>query len=83
MSRLQLIERIVAHLHKLDDEVLEDFLLRLENDFIDENLDVVTYGADDTEHLLSSSHNVKILSQAVEDLRGQELLTIEPSKYVA
>ncbi len=80
MSRFELIEQIMTRLDKLDDEALQRLLLGLEDDITDQNLDVITYGADDTEHLLSSSSNAEILYQAIEELQGQELLTIE---YVA
>ncbi len=76
MARLELIERIVNHLYNLDDEALQDLLLELEHHITDESLDVITYGADDTEHLLSSSRNAEILHQAIEELRDQALLTI-------
>ena len=77
MERLELIEWIVTHLHKLNDESLQDLLLDLERDNItDENLDLVTYGTNDTEHLLSSSRNAQILQEASIELQDQELLTI-------
>ena len=72
MERLELLERIVTHLNELDDEALEDLLSELEPDITDESLDVITYGADDTEHLLSSSRNAAILNQAMNELQGQE-----------
>lgn len=77
MSRFELIEQIMTHLYKLNDESLERLLLGLEGDITDQSLDVITYGIDDTEHLLSSSNNAELLSQAMDELRGQELLTIE------
>ena len=63
-------------LNKLDDKALEDLFSELERDITDENLDAITYGADDTEHLLSSSRNAAILHQAMNELQDQELLTI-------
>ncbi|NBD18910.1 MAG: hypothetical protein GVY04_23070 [Cyanobacteria bacterium] len=84
MERLELIERIVSHLHKLDNESLQDLLLDLEQDNItDENLDLVTYGADDTEHLLSSPRNAQILQEARRELQDQELLTRDSNQNVA
>jgi uncharacterized protein (DUF433 family) len=46
-------------------------------------IDVITYGADDTEHLLSSSNNAEILKQALEELKGQKLLTPETIDPIA
>jgi len=84
MERLELIERIVNHLHKLNDEALQDLLLDLEQDNItDENLDLVTYGANDTEHLLSSSRNAEMLHEAMRELQDRELLTIDSNQNVA
>ena len=84
MERLELIEQIVTHLHKLDKESLQDLLLDLELDNItDENLDLVTYGANDTEHLLSSSRNAEMLQEAMRELQDQEWLTIDSNQNVA
>lgn len=84
MERLELIEQIVTHLHKLDNESLQDLLLDLEQDNItDENLDFVTYGANDTEHLLSSSRNAEMLQEAMRELKDRELLTIDLNQNVA
>jgi hypothetical protein len=57
--------------------------LKLEHDITDENLEMVTYGTNDTEHLLNSSKNVEILSQAMEEFQDQALLTVELNPYVA
>ena len=61
MKRFELLGRIVNHLYKLDDEALQEVLAELEGDITDENLEVITYGTDDTEHLLSSSGNAERL----------------------
>ena len=83
MKRFELLGRIVNHLYQLDDEALQDVLAGLEGDITDESLDIITYGTDDTEHLLSSSGNAERLSQAIEELRGQDLLTVESNEYAA
>jgi len=84
MERLELIERIITHLHKLNDEALQDLLLDLEQEQItDENLDLVTYGTNDTEHLLNSSRNAEMLHEAMRELQDQELLTIDSNQNVA
>ena len=51
MERAETIEHIVNHLHSLTDEALQELLTELEGDITDETLEVITYGADDTEHL--------------------------------
>ena len=78
MTRFEIIGRIVNHLQMLDDSALQDLLTKLEGDITDETLDVITYGADDTEHLLSSPSNAEDLNHAIEELRGQDLLVPEP-----
>jgi hypothetical protein len=83
MTSVELIQKIIIHLHQLDDEALEDLLSKLERDITDENLDIVTYGANDTEHLLNSPQNAKILYQTMEELQDQALLTFEQNPYVA
>jgi predicted AAA+ superfamily ATPase len=83
MQRFELLGRIVNYLHKLDDEALRDLLAELQGEITDASLDVITYGTDDTEHLLSSSGNAERLSQAIEELGGQELLTVELNDYAA
>lgn len=84
MERLELTEQIVTHLHKRDNESLQDLLLDLEQDNItDENLNLVTYGANDTEHLLSSSRNAEMLQEAMRELQDRELLTIDSNQNVA
>ncbi|MEO0491177.1 MAG: hypothetical protein AAFZ49_16740, partial [Cyanobacteria bacterium J06659_2] len=77
MARFELIGRIVENLYQLDDIDLQSLLTQLEDELTDETITVITYGADDTEHLLSSPRNAEILNQAVEDLKDQELLTPE------
>ena len=78
MTRFEIIGRIVNHLQMLDNAALQDLLTKLEGDIIDETLDVITYGADDTEHLLSSPSNTEDLNHAIEELMGQDLLVPEP-----
>ena len=82
MTRFEIIGRIVNNLQMLDNAALQDLLTKLEGDITDETLDVITYGADDTEHLLSSSSNAEDLNHAIEELRGQDLLAPEP-EYAA
>ncbi len=78
MIRCEIIERIVNHLHRLDDVALQDLLAELEGDITDKTLDIITYGADDTEHLLSSPSNAEDLNHAIEELMDQDLLVPEP-----
>lgn len=77
MERAETIEHIVNHLHSLTDEALQELLTELEGDITDETLEVITYGADDTEHLLSNPSNAKDLQAAIEKLNGQDLLIPE------
>ena len=75
MTRFEILGRIVEHLHGLDNASLEELLVDLSEDITDESLETITYGEDDTKHLKSSSINAEDLDQAVEELKGQELLT--------
>ncbi|MEO0533783.1 MAG: hypothetical protein AAF215_07930 [Cyanobacteria bacterium P01_A01_bin.123] len=77
MTRFELIGRIVENLYQLGDIELQALLTQLDGELTDETITVITYGTDDTEHLLSSPRNAEILNQAVEDLKDQELLTPE------
>ena len=80
MPRFEVIGRIVSYLQILSDEALLDLLVELENGFTDESIEVITYGSNDTEHLLSSPSNARDLQQTVEELNGKNLLVPE---YVA
>ena len=74
MTRFEILGRIVNLLNQLDDATLQDVLTKLEGNITDETLDVITYGADDTEHLLSSPSNAEDLNLAVKELSRQDLL---------
>ena len=80
MPRFEVIGRIVSYLQILSDEALLDLLVELENGFTDESIEVITYGSNDTEHLLSSPSNARDLQQTIEELNGKNLLVPE---YVA
>ena len=80
MPRFEVIGRIVSYLQILSDEALLDLLVEIENGFTDESIEVITYGSNDTEHLLSSPSNARDLQQTVEELNGKNLLVPE---YVA
>jgi len=80
MPRFEVIGRIVSYLQILSDEALLDLLIELENGFTDESIEVITYGSNDTEHLLSSPSNARDLQQTIEELNGKNLLVPE---YVA
>ena len=80
MPRFEVIGRIVSYLQILSDEALLDLLVELEDGFTDESIEVITYGSNDTEHLLSSPSNARDLQQTVEELNGKNLLVPE---YVA
>ena len=80
MPRFEVIGRIVSYLQILSDEALLDLLVELEDGFADESIEVITYGSNDTEHLLSSPSNARDLQQTVEELNGKNLLVPE---YVA
>ena len=77
MTRFETIGRIVAQLHTLSDEALEDLLAEVSGELTDETVQVITHGADDTEHLLSSAVNAEDLERAEEELEGYKLLTPE------
>lgn len=77
MTRFELIGRITEKLHTLNQDDLLDLLAQLEDDITDENMTVITDGADDTEHLLSNPKNAADLMRAVEELEGQDLLMPE------
>lgn len=68
MTRFELIGRITEKLHTLDQDDLLNLLAQLEDEITDENMTVITYGADDTEHLLSNPKNAEILNRAAERL---------------
>lgn len=74
MTRFERLGRIMNHLHQLTDVELQTLLTTIEGDITDETMDVITYGTDDTEHLLSSQQNAEALNQAVEELSHQELI---------
>ena len=74
MSRFETIGRIVEQLHKLEDSALEDILADLA-DITDADLEAVTRGNNDTEHLLSSPKNAADLDEAVKELSEYDLLT--------
>ena len=80
MIRLEITNRIMNQLDRLTDAELQDLLNELENDIKDENIEVITYGADDTAHLLNSSSNSEDLQQAIEEFKGKDLLMPE-TKY--
>ena len=75
MTRFEVIGRILEHLHGLDDTSLEALLTELSTAITDERLESVTYGKDDTEHLQSSSVNIKDLDEAVRELKDRKLLS--------
>ncbi len=77
MTHFEIIGRIVSHLHTMSDEALQDLLVDLEGDLTDENIEIITYGKDDTEHLLSSTINAEDLRQATEELKDYDLLAPE------
>ncbi len=77
MPRFEVIGRIVSYLQILSDEALLDLLIELENGFTDESIEVITYGSNDTEHLLSSPSNARDLQQTIEELNGKNLLVPE------
>ena len=74
MSRFETIGRIVEQLHKLEDSALEDILADLA-DITDADLEAITRGSNDTEHLLSSSKNAADLDEVVKELSEYDLLT--------
>ena len=79
MTRFELLGRIMNHLHQLTDVELQTLLTTLEDEITDETLDVITYGTDDTEHLLSSQQNAEDLNQAIQELSHQELIIPDTS----
>lgn len=82
MKRFEIIGQIVTHLQTLDDEALQALLTQLQRTRADKTADFITYGADDTEHSLSSSRNAEDLNQAMQELAGQDLL-MPKSEYAA
>ena len=74
MTRFELLGRIMNHLHQLTDVELQALLSTLEIEITDETVDIITYGTNDTEHLLSSQQNAEDLNQAVQELSSQELI---------
>lgn len=74
MTRFELIGRIVNHLQSLNDSALHSLLAQLEGNITDDTLDVITYGADDTEHLISSPDNIEDLYDALDELGDYDLL---------
>ncbi len=77
MTRFETIGRIVAQLHTLDDDALEDLLAEVSGEITDETAQVITHGSDDTKHLLSSVTNAEDLERAKEELKGYKFLTPE------
>ena len=77
MTRFETIGRIVAQLHTLDDDALEDLLAEVSGEITDETAQVITRGSDDTKHLPSSPTNAEDLERAKEELKGYKLLTPE------
>ena len=82
MVRLRTIERIVDRLQMLSDEALQDLLTELESDITDETLEAITYGDNDTEHLLSHPSNAEDLQQTLHELNEQNLLIPETEHAV-
>ncbi|NEQ97550.1 MAG: hypothetical protein F6K30_12640 [Cyanothece sp. SIO2G6] len=82
MNRFELLGRIITHLHQLNDAALFQLLAQLDGEITDETLNVITHGADDTEHLLSTPNNATDLEQAMEELKHHTLPTPE-TEYVA
>lgn len=74
MNRFEVIGRILAQLELRDQASLEILLLSLENDD-DSESSIITRGANDTEHLLSSPLNAADLDNAVHELAHLDLLT--------
>ncbi len=73
MNRAELIGQIVEHLQTLEDEDLQQMLEQLEDtseDITDANIQVITYGVDDSEHINSSHKNARDLEQALVHIRS-------------
>lgn len=64
-----MIGRIVQQLQALEDADLQQLLEQLDNTINDDTMHVITYGANDTEHLQSSAKNTHELEQALADIR--------------
>ncbi|MEM9215824.1 MAG: hypothetical protein AAGD25_15965 [Cyanobacteria bacterium P01_F01_bin.150] len=79
MTRFELLGCIMNHLHQLTDVELQALLTTLESEITDETVNAITYGTDDTEHLLSSQQNAEDLKQAVQELSHQELIIPDAS----
>lgn len=79
MTRFELIGRIIHQLHQLNDGELQALLTTLETEITDATSDVITYGTDDTEHLLSSERNAADLHQALQELTQQDLIIPDAS----
>ena len=78
MTRFELLGRIMNHLHQLTDVELQTLLTTLEGNITDETMDIITYGTNDTEHLLSSQQNAEDLNRAAQELSHQELIIPDP-----
>lgn len=64
-----MIGRIVQQLQTLENEDLKQLLEQLEDTLNDDTMQVITYGANDTEHIQSSAKNARQLEQALAGIR--------------
>ncbi len=69
-----MIGRIVQQLQTLENEDLKQLLEQLEDTINDDTMQVITYGANDTEHIQSSAKNARQLEQALEEIRKNHII---------
>lgn len=69
MNRSEMIGHIVQRLQTLEDADLQQLLEQLDTPINDETMQVITYGANDTEHIQSSAKNARNLEQALANIR--------------
>jgi hypothetical protein len=74
MNRAEMIGRIVQQLQTLENEDLKQLLEQLEDTINDDTMQVITYGANDTEHIQSSAKNARQLEQALEEIRKNHII---------
>lgn len=65
INRFELIGKIVAELSYQDEATLQTILSMCEEELTDENIEVITYGKDDTEHILASPKDKAYLDEMV------------------
>lgn len=82
MNRFELIGKIVEELIYQDEDTLRIILAMCAEELTDDTINVVTYGKDDTEHIMASS-DIAPLIEDIQEVKNNHTIIMPKLEQVA